>query len=234
MDDLKNVIKDIVDVYEKAKKYAEGKSSEKALTSRIESLKNLLAVETTRESLDKYLMEIADAAKQLPANSDAMKEIKQPSALFVEFEMRLNTLFRFKRRDLDALIHVTQSVQTSDEVRKYSPPRSSVELITQLEKQVSYLQNEVKKAKDLSRKKKKENKKNALGRLFLGTFGTAIALGDVALALPSMGLASPVAIASMGMGTLSVGAASFNSPGLLNNVPKIAGKSKATKGKKRR
>lgn len=226
MHNLKNVIKEIVDIYKEAKKYSEGKSSEKALSSRIENLKNILSAEATREFLDKYLMEIADAAEQLPTNSDAMKEINQPSALFVKFEMGLNTIFPLKRRELDVLIHVTQSVQTSDEVRKYSPPRSSIELITQLEKQVSNLQNEIKKAKPLTRKNKKKKKKNALGRLFLGTFGTAIALGDVALALPSMGLATPVAIASMGMGTLSVGAASFNLPELLNNVPKIVGKPK--------
>ena len=88
----------------------------------------------------------------------------------------------------------------------------------------------VENARKMPRKRKKHVKKNVINNIHLFAVGTTMILGDMILAVESIGLGATVATTSILVGSGLVGAARFNSEALLRDVIQLAANKKSKKG----
>lgn len=228
MKEIKSVIKNLTQLRKSLIKASRVQSRQKDHLSNVQrklcELKHLLGQEDVRMAIDNTLIEIRQNNERFTNNQDAQMLISVPSKEFLDFEMCLYDNLGVKRKDLERLLRQARPslLETKGDESQLSSslfPSDSSELLSVIELQVKSIVDEIQEVKSLPRRMKKHRKSNALGRLWLGTVGTGLALGDVALALPTIGLTSPVAIASIATGVVSLGVAVFDDPNVFQHLP---------------
>ncbi len=233
MEKIKLVIKNITEIRKSLTKASKTKASSlqrcqedhfSTAQRKLSELKHLLGQEDVRISVDKALIEIHQNNEQFNKNQNAQILVSNPSKEFLDFEMRLYENLGIKRKELEQLLtqakrYLLENKHDESQLSSRFFPSDSSELLSIIELQVKTSIDEIQKGKSLPRKTKRERKSKALSRFWLGTVGTGLALGDVALALPSIGLTAPVAIASIATGVVSLGAAVFDDPNVFQHLP---------------
>lgn len=228
MKEIKLVIKTITEIRKLLIKSSGAQKDQQSLISsvnlKLSELKHLLHQEDVRISIDKALIEIHEKNDRFKKNQDAEILLSKPSKEFLDFEMRLYDSLGIKRKELEQLSAKTKAChkETMDDEYRLSSkffPSNSSELFSIIELQTKTSIDDIQNTKSLPRKAKKKMKLSVLGRFWLGTVGTGLALGDVALALSSIALLTEnLAIASIKIGMGSLTAAVLGTPNVLKQL----------------
>ncbi len=217
MNNIDVILREIESVYRLAENYAAGNVQISDTWSAVK-LRSILSIDENRKTLDDYITQARQHLESVYTEKDYSNKYTLSSD-FVHFEMTLSTRFRFKSRDLDRLVAIYQ--KTENTIESHNFVRNSGELVEKLELAIYKLRDTVDESRKEQRREKKIMKQDGLWRIWLTTFGTLLTLGDVVLALPSIGLAIPIAVTSIKIGATAVGAATFNKSTLMKSIPKL-------------
>ncbi len=196
-------------------------------------LKFLLEQEQVREAVDSTLAQIMQNKDNFKNSEEAQSILKNLPMEFISFEMQQYEYHKIKRRDMRTYLEEArrETIKHNEKCMQgiYSVfPTNSDELFDLMRLQMEVLESQIQEARSMSRQNKKDRKASAWGRFWLGTVGTTLAMGNVAASAASLGIATPVALASIGAGVCSLGSAVFNDPGVFKYMGKLANKQEGT------
>ncbi len=229
MKEMKIIIEKLYELKKIITKISETEVNQKTLIGnlklKVTALKNYVNNETVSKYLEEVLIEINKHNLEFYTNDEAQAIFLNEGSAFITFEMGITTWYSLKRKEIIEFYELIKQPLISDSnYIKSQYPKNKEEFVNAIELQVSgFLCNLEKSQNKLPRKQKKQLKESTLRRAELGFFGAGLAIGNVVMALPSIGLGAPVAIASMYFGTKLLGAAVFNDSEIIKKIklPKL-------------
>jgi hypothetical protein len=193
--------------------YAAGGSPDHLATvrSRIEHELQLVERELTLlgPTLDAGLQVDASTAQQLVADFDG----------FLRYELQVARLEVRSTTELKKFTLAAHSLQDNRSSTSILPgAKLSERLRTLVREETVHAIKDIDGARGKSRKAKKSEKDTRLFRYSLGTLGAAMIVADIGASIATSGMAVPVAIVSMTLGTGAVGSLAHNDPSVLKGA----------------